>query len=111
MHRRIGKIFDWEANHKSHAMTLSENFERGRFLGERYRRMEDKKLRPSLAFNEVFAKQRGLEPKVKKRNCLTCVVKKCNLNLSQMGVWGGASRRRKLSGPGGKAPIYWTVYL
>ena len=31
-------------NHKSHAMTSSEIFKKGTFVGQRYRRMEDLKL-------------------------------------------------------------------
>ena len=40
----VTRIFDWEGpNHKLHAMTLSEIFERGYFVGQRYRRIEDQK--------------------------------------------------------------------
>ena len=38
----------------------------GLFMEQRYRRMEDQKPRPGLAFNLNFAKEKGLEPKVKK---------------------------------------------
>ena len=35
-------------------------------MGQRYRRMEDKKSWPDLALKQNFAKGRGLESKVKK---------------------------------------------
>ena len=38
----------------------------GLFMGQRYRRMEDQKPWPGLACNLGFAKEKGLEPKVKK---------------------------------------------
>ena len=39
------------ANQKSHAMKSSEIFERGIFVGQRYRRMEDQKPWPGLGLN------------------------------------------------------------
>ena len=71
----VAKIFDWGgANHKLHAMTSSEIFERRTFPGAKIFRMEDQKpglaLDHVLAFNQDFAKERGLKPKVKKRKCL-----------------------------------------
>ena len=54
-------------NHKSHTMTSLEIFERGTFVGQRYRRMEDQ-MPPGLqglALNQDFAEGRGLKPKVK----------------------------------------------
>ena len=35
-------------------------------MGQRYRRMEDQKPEPGLVCNLDFAKEKGLEPKVKK---------------------------------------------
>ena len=68
VHRRA-RIFDWGgANQKSHAMKSSENFERGIFIGQRYRRMEDQKPWPGLALNREFSTGRGLKSKVKNEN-------------------------------------------
>ena len=39
---------------------------KGLFTGQRYRRMEDQKPGPGLACNLGFAKEKGLERKVKK---------------------------------------------
>ena len=64
----VARIFDWEGNQKSHAMKLSEIFERGIFVGQRYRRMEDQKLLPGLALNREVSKGRGLKPKVTNEN-------------------------------------------
>ena len=62
---RIGaaRIFNWRGtNHKSHAMTPSEVFVRGTFVGQRYRRMDDQKHWPCLALHHDFAMGRGLKP-------------------------------------------------
>ena len=87
------RIFDWRgANHKSHAMTSSEIFERNFFVGQRYRRMEDQKPWPGFSPNQDFAKGRRFKPKSKKCKCLnwgTCSGKQCNSNASQMGGGGG----------------------
>ena len=55
-------------NQKSHAMKSSEIFDRGIFVGQRYRRMEDQKPWPSLALNREFFKGKGLKPKVTNEN-------------------------------------------
>ena len=40
----LARIFHWRgANYKLHAMTLSEIFERGTFVGQKYCRLEDQK--------------------------------------------------------------------
>ena len=67
---RRGQDFNWGggANQKSHAMKSSEIFERGMFVGQRYRRMEDPKPWPGLALNREFSKGRGLKPKVTNEN-------------------------------------------
>ena len=54
----VARIFDYGrggANQKSHAMKSSEIFERGIFVGQRYRRMEDQKPWPGLALNREFS--------------------------------------------------------
>ena len=69
VHRR-SQDFDWGggANQKSHAMKSSEIFEKGIFVGQRYRRMEDQKPWPGLALNREFSKGKGLKPKVTNEN-------------------------------------------
>ena len=62
-------------------MKSSKIFERGIFVGERYRRMEDQKPWPGLALNREFSKGRGLKPKVTNENILYS-------NVSQTGIWG-----------------------
>ena len=69
------------ANQKSHAMKSSEIFERGIFVGQRYRRMEDQKPWPGLALIREFSKGRGLKPKVTNENIVYS-------NVSQTGIWG-----------------------
>ena len=52
----VARIFDWGgANHKSHAMTSSNFFERGIFVGK-HRRMEDLKPWHGLALDQDFTK-------------------------------------------------------
>ena len=62
----VARIFDWGGggglNQKSHAMKPSEIFERGIFVEQRYRRMEDQNPWPGLALNREFSKARGLKP-------------------------------------------------
>ena len=50
-------------------------------MGQRYRRMEDQKLRPDLALNREFCKGKGLKPKVTNENIVYS-------NESQTGIWG-----------------------
>ena len=67
----VARIFDWGGggpNQKLHAMKLSEIFERGIFVGQRYRRIKDQKPWPGLALNREFSKGRGLKPKVTNEN-------------------------------------------
>ena len=69
----VARIFDWGgggggAKQNSHAMKSSEIFERGIFVGQRYRRMEDQKPWPVLALKGEFSKGRGLKPKVTNEN-------------------------------------------
>ena len=53
----VDRIFDWggEASQKSHAMKSSEIFERGIFVGQKCRRMEDQKPWPGSALNREFS--------------------------------------------------------
>ena len=69
------------ANQKSHAMKSSEIFEKGLFVGQRYRRMEDQKPWPGLALNREFSKGSGHKPKVTNENIIYS-------NVSQTGIWG-----------------------
>ena len=62
-----------EVKPKSHVMTLLNFFEKNFFFekrrifsGQRYRRMEGQKRRPGLAYSLGFAKEKGLEPKLKR---------------------------------------------
>ena len=56
------------ANQKSHAMKSSEIFDRGIFVEQRYRRIEDQKAWPGLALNREFFKGKWLKPKVTNEN-------------------------------------------
>ena len=62
-------------------MKSSEIFERGTFVGQKYRRMEDQKPWAGLALNREFSKGRGLKPKVTNENIV-------HSNASQTGIWG-----------------------
>ena len=66
------------ANLKLHAIKSSEIFERGIFVGQRYR-MEDQMPWPGLPLNREFSKGRGLKPKVTKENIVYS-------NVSQTGI-------------------------
>ena len=69
------------ANQKSHTMKSSEILERGIFVGQRHRRMEDQKPLPGLALNREFSKGRGLKLKVTNENIIYS-------NVSQTRIWG-----------------------
>ena len=62
-------------------MKSSEISERGIFVGQRYRRMEDQKPWPGLALNREFSKRRGLKTKFTNENIVYS-------NVSQTGIWG-----------------------
>ena len=49
-------------------MKSLEIFERGIFVGQSYRRIEDQKPWPGLALNREFSKGIGLKPKVTSKN-------------------------------------------
>ena len=51
-------------------------------MGQRYRRMEDKKAWPGMALNQDFAKGRRLKPKVKKRKRLNFSAEINNIHLA-----------------------------
>ena len=68
-YKGVSRNFDWreEPNRKSHAMTLSKFFEKRNFLWDKdivKWRIRSRGL--GLACNLDFAKEKGLEPKVKK---------------------------------------------
>ena len=67
------------------AQYSTEIFEKGIFVGQRYRRMEDQKPWPGLAINREFSKGRGLKPKVTNENIVYS-------NVSQTGIWGRSSQ-------------------
>ena len=51
-------------------------------MGQRYRRMEDKKPWPGMALNQDFAKGKELKPKVKKRKRLNFSAEINNIHLA-----------------------------
>ena len=64
----VAGIFDWGgggggrgANHKSPIITSSKIFKKGTFYGKKYRRMENEKRWPGLAFKKNFAKEYGFK--------------------------------------------------
>ena len=64
----VTRIFDWgEAKPQITRNDVIKIFQKkGLFIRQRYRRMEIQKPGPTLACNLGFAKEKGLEPKVKK---------------------------------------------
>ena len=65
----VARVFDWgEGQNANHTQWLHQKFleKKTIYVGQRYRRMEDQKPRPGLARNLDFAKEKGLESKVKK---------------------------------------------
>ena len=68
MYIGLAKVFDWgeRPNRKSQVMASSKFFEKRTFTKQKYRKMEDQKPGPGLAFNLGFTTEKGLELKVKK---------------------------------------------
>ena len=64
----VARIFDWVEGKPQITLNDVIKFfgEEGLFTGQRYRRMKDQKRGPGLACNLGFAKEKGLESKVKK---------------------------------------------
>ena len=61
----VARIFDWRGpNHKSHAMTPSNIFERRNFVGQRHLRMEDQKPVPGVPRNQDFVIGEALNQKL-----------------------------------------------
>ena len=64
----VARIFDWEGEAEPQLKrddVIKIFPKQGLFTGQRYRRMEDQKPVPGLAWNLSFAKKKGLEPKLK----------------------------------------------
>ena len=71
----VAKIFDWGGGAKSQITcnvghkSRPRNFRKEKFfVGQRYRRIEDKKPWPGLALKQDFAKEKSLTQKLKSEN-------------------------------------------
>ena len=67
----VARIFDWGANHKSHAMTSSKIFKRGTVYGEKILQNGRSEAVACVALNQDFGKGRDRKLIVRKCKCLT----------------------------------------